>query len=164
MKWILIAALLITSNTLYAADKENPNIFVPPSQPIPDEPVNAKVESKGSAKGAIITPKVTFENLKDGQTVKTKFKAKFKIEGMKIKPAGTLDVGTGHHHVIVDGAAIPKGQVVPKDEKNLHYGKGETSAELNLTPGSHKLTLQFADGNHLSYGPELSQTITVKVE
>ncbi|MEQ1877840.1 MAG: DUF4399 domain-containing protein, partial [Bdellovibrionia bacterium] len=68
------------------------------------------------------------------------------------------------HLIIVDGAAIPKGQVVPKDETNIHYGKAETTTELKLTPGDHTLTLQFADGNHLSYGPELSQTIKVKVK
>jgi hypothetical protein len=96
--------------------------------------------------------------------MKPKFKVKMGIEGMKVKPSATPDAGTGHHHIIVDGGPIAKGQIIPKDETNIHYGKGETTAEITLTPGDHTLTLQFADGNHSSYGPELSQTIKVKVK
>jgi hypothetical protein len=156
MKWILIATLILLPNLLQAADGDDPA-----TKPLTADGLD---EQPDQTKGAIVTPKVTFTQPKDGKEVKSKFKAKFKIEGMKIKPAGKVEIGTGHHHIIVDGAAIPKGQVVPKDEKNLHYGKGETSADLTLTPGTHTLTLQFADGNHLSYGPELSQTITIKVK
>jgi hypothetical protein len=55
------------------------------------------------------------------------------------------------------------GMVVPKDETHIHYGQGQTEAEVPLAPGPHALTLQFADGNHVSYGEQLSSTITVTV-
>jgi len=32
-----------------------------------------------------------------------------------------------------------------------------------LPPGDYKLTLQFADGLHRSYGKDLSSTINIKV-
>lgn len=32
------------------------------------------------------------------------------------------------------------------NSKRLHYGKGQTEAEVTLPPGEHKITLQFADG------------------
>ena len=35
---------------------------------------------------------------------------------------------------------------------------------MKLEPGTHTLTLQFADGNHNSYGEAMSETITVTVE
>ena len=41
--------------------------------------------------------------------------------------------------------------------------KGQTEAVLDLPPGDYKLTLQFADGLHRSYGKDLSATINIKV-
>lgn len=108
--------------------------------------------------------KVMFTSPKDGATVATKFTAKFSVTGMKLEKAGVVKEGTGHHHLIIDGPAGPKGEVVAKDATHLHYGKGESEGELTLTPGKHTLTLQFADGAHASYGPQMSQTITVNVK
>jgi len=52
---------------------------------------------------------------------------------------------------------------VPFDDKDLHFGKGQTEAQVTLPPGRHTLTLQIADGAHRSYGPKWSTTITVNV-
>ncbi len=59
---------------------------------------------------------------------------------------------------------MPAGEVIPADDKHLHFGKGQSEAEVKLTPGPHTLTLQFADGAHRSYGPELSKTIKITVK
>lgn len=107
--------------------------------------------------------KVHFIEPKDGAEVTSPFKVKFGLEGMKIGQLGDLKAGTGHHHLIIDGKALTKDQVVPTDEKHLHFGKGQTETEVNLPPGEHTLTMQFADGAHRSYGPEMSSTIKVKV-
>ena len=80
-----------------------------------------------------------------------------------MKPAGALVAGTGHHHVIVDGQPVEQGEVVPKDDTHIHFGDGSTETELELAPGEHTLTLQFADGMHRSYGRALSKTITITV-
>lgn len=110
--------------------------------------------------------KVFFVEPTDGAKVKGPVKMKFGVEGYTVRPAGedAIEQVTGHHHVIVDGQPVPTGTVVPMDETHIHYGKGQTEAELTLSPGKHTLTLQFADGAHLSYGARLSQTITVEVE
>lgn len=108
--------------------------------------------------------KVMFVEPKDGAKVKSPVKLVFGVEGMTVKPAGEIAPDTGHHHVIVGPSGTPTGEIVPADETHIHFGKGQTEAELPLPPGEHKLTLQFADGNHASYGPALSQTITVTVE
>lgn len=108
--------------------------------------------------------RVFFVNLKNKQTVAKKLLVKFGVEGMKILPAGEMVSGTGHHHLIIDGTAVAPGHVVPADERHIHFGKGQTEAEIELKPGNHKLTLQFANGAHLSYGPELSETIDVTVK
>ena len=111
------------------------------------------------------TPKVMFLEPADGAKVKSPVQMKFGLEGLEIRPAmeDPLDKTTGHHHVVVDGKPIPLGQVVPADETHIHYGKGQTEATLELKPGKHTLTLQLADGAHLSYGEQLAHTITVEV-
>jgi hypothetical protein len=109
--------------------------------------------------------KVFFESPKDGAKVQSPVKLKFGIKGFSVRPAGEdpKDKTSGHHHIVVDGAPIPPGQPVPKDEKNIHFGKGQTEAELELAPGKHTLTLQLADGLHLSYGAKVAETISIEV-
>jgi hypothetical protein len=85
------------------------------------------------------------------------------VSGMQVEPAGEVNEGKGHHHLVVDGSFIPKGVPVPADSTHIHYGKGQTEVELELSPGSHSLTMQFADGVHASYGEEMSSTITIVV-
>lgn len=110
--------------------------------------------------------KVYFLEPKDGATVPRKFKAKFGVRNLKIAMAGQdVDNKTsGHHHLLIDQGAIAEGTVIPTDAQHLHYGKGQAEAEVELTPGVHTLTLQFADGAHRSYGKERSQTIKVTVK
>ena len=102
-------------------------------------------------------------NLADGATVGTDVPIKFGVTGKSVRPAGqdVTDKTSGHHHIIIDGAAMPAGTIIPMDEQHKHFGKGQTETVLKLTPGSHTLTLQFADGAHRSYGPAWSQTIKV---
>ncbi len=108
---------------------------------------------------------VDFVSPKDGEKVKSPFKVKMDVNGMKIRPAGedAEDKKTGHHHILIDMAAFPEGQAIPNDAQHLHYGKGQTEAEVTLPPGDHTITLQFADGAHRSYGPKMSKTIKVTV-
>ena len=113
-------------------------------------------------------PGVYFINLHNDAKVPSTFLVQFGVKGMTVKPAGE-DINNalvGHHHILIDNAAgeIPKGQVVPMDDKNIHYGKGQTESILKLPPGKHTLTLQFANGAHISYGKEMAKTITVHVE
>lgn len=100
----------------------------------------------------------------DGATVGQKVQVVMGVKGMQVHPAGKVIKDTGHFHLIIDGVFVPKGQVVPKDATHRHFGKGQTKTELKLAPGIHMLTLQFADGHHISYGKAMSQTIRVTVK
>ena len=107
---------------------------------------------------------VSFVQPADGASVSNPVHVVFGVEGMKIAPAGTMTEGTGHHHLLIDGKPLPMGEVIPANDKSLHFGKGQTATDLTLPPGDHTLTLQFGDGAHRSYGPEMSKTITVHVK
>ena len=99
----------------------------------------------------------------DGATVRSPVTVVFSVSGATIKPAGAPEAGTGHHHLLIDTSATPAGAVVGADATHLHFGKGQTETKVELRPGRHTLTLQFADGLHRSYGPNLSHTITITV-
>lgn len=125
------------------------------------------ISNQGFSTPAETTSKnVFFKNLKDNQKVPSTFKVEMGVKGMEVKNAGQeLENKTaGHHHIIIDGAFVPEGQVIPSDDKHLHFGKGQMEATLKLTPGIHTITLQFADGNHKSYGEALSATVKVNVQ
>jgi hypothetical protein len=86
------------------------------------------------------------------------------VSGMEIEPAGPVNEGKGHHHIIIDGSFVENGVTVPADATHIHFGKGQTSDTLELAPGPHTITLQFANGLHASYGEDWSKTIAVTVE
>ena len=84
-------------------------------------------------------------------------------ENLRVMRAGELAEGAGHHHIIIDGDPVPRGEAVPANESHIHYGRGQTEADLQLSAGPHTLRLQFADGAHRSYGSALSTLIHVNV-
>ncbi|MGH2643804.1 MAG: DUF4399 domain-containing protein [Chitinophagaceae bacterium] len=109
--------------------------------------------------------KVFFANLKDGQTVTSPVKVEMGVVGMSVDTAGKIKAGSGHHHILIDaGDSITMGTTIPADAHHLHFGKAQTETELTLSPGVHRLTLQFADGLHRSYGSQMASSITVKVK
>ncbi len=108
--------------------------------------------------------KVYFKNIKDGDTLINPFIVEMGINGMKIKPAGQVEAGTGHHHILVDKSFMNYGEIIPMDAQHLHYGKGDTTVTLTLPSGPHTLTLQFANGLHMSYGEQYSKSISIYVK
>ena len=107
---------------------------------------------------------VNFVEPKDGAIVSSPFKVVFAVAGMEVVPAGERRTNTGHHHLIINAESIPEGTVIPFDDTHKHFGKGQTETEVSLPPGKYKLTMQFANGAHQSYGPQLSKSIEVIVK
>lgn len=97
-------------------------------------------------------------------TVGTTFKVRFGVKGLEVAPAGDILANSGHHHLLINLDAMPAGESIPFTERHMHFGKGQTEAEVKLAPGVYKLTAQFANGAHQSYGKPLSETITVTVK
>jgi hypothetical protein len=106
---------------------------------------------------------VSISEPKDGATVSSPFTVKFDVRGVKVAPAGDETPNTGHHHLLINGDPIPKGEDIPFTRRNLHLSKAQTEIEVTLQPGTYKLTAQFGDSSHKSMGPDFAHTITVKV-
>jgi hypothetical protein len=116
------------------------------------------------AGAAVAAPTIAIVEPADGATVSSPVKLRFAVQGMSVAPAGDVVPNSGHHHLLIDTGPIPAGEVVPSDATHLHFGDGRTVVEVTLSPGTHKLTAQFADGAHHSFGPAMSQTVTVTVK
>ena len=114
--------------------------------------------------GATLAQSVDFVEPKNGDTVASTFTVRFAVEGMSVAPAGDATPGTGHHHLLIDTADIDENAVIPMDDKHRHFGKGQTETQITLPPGKHRLTMQFADGAHRSYGAKFRKTIEVTVK
>ncbi|MEZ4240395.1 MAG: DUF4399 domain-containing protein [Myxococcota bacterium] len=136
----------------------------PAAEPAPEaapEAAPAAAELPEVPEGA----RVFFVEPTDGAKLKSPFTVKFGVEGMEVKPAGDVDGSpTGHHHLIIGATGVEEGKQVPADDKHIHFGKGQTETELTLDPGEYDLTLQFADGMHMSYGDKMASTIHITVE
>jgi Domain of unknown function (DUF4399) len=126
----------------------------------------AVAQDSKSAAGA----KVYFVNLKDGDSVTNPVIVKFGLSGMGVAPAGLqgeATANTGHHHLLInakiEGEAL-KG-LIPADEKHVHFGKGQTEANLTLPPGQHTLQLVLGDWTHIPHVPPvMSERITITVK
>ena len=110
--------------------------------------------------------KVFFKNLKDGQSVSSPVKVEMVATKIAVDSASKgVKPASGHFHLLIDaGDSNEIGVVVPKDSTHLHFGNAQKETTVTLTPGKHRLALQFADGIHRSYGNKLASAITVNVK
>lgn len=104
----------------------------------------------------------------DGEVVHSPVVVKFGLRGMGVAPAGVDGVdkeNTGHHHLLIDTKELPDlTKPVPADDHHKHFGKGQTEALVELSPGAHTLQLLFANFAHIPHNPAMvSQTITIHV-
>lgn len=108
--------------------------------------------------------KLTFVDLQNNARIASKVTLRFSITGMEIAPAGTARRNAGHHHLLIDTEMPPLGQPIPSDFNHLHFGGGQSEAEILLSPGRHTLQLLFADHDHVPHDPPvMSEKITVEV-
>lgn len=108
--------------------------------------------------------RVYFISPKDGEVIKGPVTVRFGLENMGVAPAGTAGEGIGHHHLIIDSPLPAMDQPLPKDDRHLHFGKGQTETVLSLAPGKHTLQLVLGDANHIPHQPAVvSERITITV-
>lgn len=122
--------------------------------------------SDSTTESAAETPAggVSFLSLEDNAEISSPFLLEMGVEGMTVEPKGQPRAGFGHHHLLINDGHIKEGYVIVADSTHIHYGGGQTSDSIALAPGDYQLTLQFADGMHVSYGEQWSQTISVTVK
>ncbi len=115
--------------------------------------------SPEGAKVYIISPR-------DGEVVSETFQVLFGLEGMGVAPAGVPFNNTGHHHLLMNVDTLPNLTLpIPADEQHLHFGLGQTQAEVTLPPGEHRLQLLLGNHLHIPHDPPvMSNVITINVK
>lgn len=162
MKNKLIWMLTITALLISACDSKKTESSEADDKESATE--EASTELLGADAEVLEGMNVYFVNIEDGSTITSPLTVEMGVNGMEVEPAGELSKYKGHHHLIIDGEFEPKGMVVPADTTHIHFGKGQTSTEVKLSPGAHTLTLQFADGFHRSYGEKMSAQVSITVQ
>ena len=148
-------ALLASLMLIPACGGEAPE---PPAQP---EAVPAPVEAMDAA-----LAKVTILEPAEGAEVQgPSVLVRLEASGIRIMPAGTLEPGTGHHHLYLDtdlgepGAAVPS---VPGAV--IHLGTGVSEYTFpDVAPGAHRLIAVVADGVHVPLAPWVVDTVNFVV-
>jgi hypothetical protein len=125
---------------------------------------SAVAQQRGGPTPAPAGASVYFIGLKEGATIAPKTVIHFGLRGMGVAPAGSDRVNAGHHHLLVDTDLPPLDQPIPNDFNHLHYGAGQTEAEVTLSPGTHTLQLLLGDKDHVPHSPPImSERIRVVV-
>jgi len=140
----------------------------PPAQPPAEAPAAAPAPAPAPAAPA---RRVFFVEPQDGATVKSPVKLRFGLEGYELAPVPKdpikpeqVRAGMGHHHVGVEMDCLPAGTEIVKGTPSwVHFGTGSTEIDMQLEPGTHKLTLQLGDDLHRTI-EGFCQTITVNVQ
>jgi hypothetical protein len=120
----------------------------------------ARTKAPEGAKVYIISPK-------DGAQVSSPVLVQFGLKGIGVAPAGLElpDAATGHHHLLIDVEPGDPALPIPNDKNHLHFGKGQTEAQVELPAGKHTLQLELADKVHVPHDPPiLSEKITITVK
>jgi hypothetical protein len=108
--------------------------------------------------------KVYFVYPPDGAVISTTPTIRFGLTNMGVAPAGVEKANTGHHHLLIDAQLPLLDQPIPLDFNHLHFGAGQTEAQITLTPGVHTLQLILGDENHVPHDPAVySKPIKVTV-
>jgi hypothetical protein len=113
--------------------------------------------------------RVFFVQPKDGATIKPMSSFEFGSEGVTVAavPPGELKpeqvrASVIHYHLGVDTDCLPAGTVIPKADPWVHFGQGNSTIEMSMTPGTHRVALQAGDDMHRTI-EGLCQIINVTV-
>jgi hypothetical protein len=133
----------------------------------PAEPAAPPATPNAAPAAAPSGPRVFFVQPQDGARVKSPVMLEFGIADYQLAAvppdAKEPRPGVGHHHVGVDADCLPAGAEIPMASPWVHFGKANTTIDMQLTPGPHKLSLQL--GNDLHRAIEgLCTTINITVE
>ena len=104
---------------------------------------------------------IRLEGVENGKTYSSPIKLNFIVKNMRVLKAGVNEKNSGHHHLLINLKDLPDLKLsLPMTKNIIHFGKGQTSTNLELKPGKHTIQLLFADYSHT---PHEKPLITDKI-
>ena len=104
---------------------------------------------------------IKIEGVENGKTYSSPIKLNFIVKNMRVLKAGINEKDSGHHHLLINLKDLPDLKLsLPMTKNIIHFGKGQTSTNLELKPGKHTIQLLFADYSHT---PHEKPLITDKI-
>jgi hypothetical protein len=110
---------------------------------------------------AFLAARVFFVSPADGAEVNSPVALELGAEHVVIEPAGEARDGAGYLNVIVDAPCIGPGELMPEDDQHIRLAGAETSLELSLLTGEHRLCVQLSDGAGVAQ--PATDVITIRV-
>ncbi len=127
---------------------------------------DAPESESASEEGAVQAASVQIVEPADGATVGSSVLIRLEVAGLTIAPAGTMDPGTGHHHLVVDADIPAPGSPIPSTEgTHIHMGQAQTEYEITgLAAGEHTVIAVVGDGAHMPLMPTVADTVRFVVQ
>ena len=154
------AAALIALSIIGCSKSSNEPAETEAAAAASEAPQKPKLPRTDAPEGA----SVYFVSPADGASVTSPVKVVFGADGVAVVPAGDPAENSGHHHLLIDTGLPDVTQPIPKDAQHVHFGKGQTEAEIELPAGTHTLQLLLGDYLHIPHQPPIaSEVITITV-
>jgi hypothetical protein len=139
----------------------------PESKPAESTPAPAAAPAPAAPATASGSPRVYFSEPANGAMVKSPVRVVFASDQFTIAavPQGEVKevrANTGHYHLGTDTKCLPVGTAIPKADPWIHFGMGNNTIEMQLTPGPHTLVVQAGDDKHTTI-TGLCETINITV-
>jgi hypothetical protein len=99
-----------------------------------------------------------------GDTVDATFTMTLDVRNLELRPAGTMEPGTGHHHLTIDRDIVAEGEQMPAEAGIVHLGAAQTEYTWEgLAPGAHTIVAVLGDYEHKRLAGAKTDTVTVVV-
>ena len=86
------------------------------------------------------------------------------VENITLAPAGTMEAGTGHHHLFVNREIVAEDEVILAEEGIVHLGAGQTGYTFeNLEPGSYTIIAVLGDHAHIRIPGAKTDTVEFEI-
>tara|TARA_Y100000022_G_C13230903_1_gene367294 strand:- start:425 stop:841 length:417 start_codon:yes stop_codon:yes gene_type:complete len=111
-------------------------------------------------------PSIELLGIEDGKKYTSPIKLDFVVKNMKVNKAGVKEKNSGHHHLLINLEKLPDlTKPLPMNEYIIHYGKGQTSATIELKKGKNTIQLLFADYSHTPHKiPLITKKFTIFID
>lgn len=111
-----------------------------------------------------VMPAVIISSPVNNETLEGTVALRLETRDVMIRPAGTDEPGTGHHHLFIDRDISPVGEPIPTGEGIVHLGMGQTELLLeDLDAGDHTIIAVVGDYQHVRLANVATDTVRVTI-